>query len=233
MDLIELLQCLDQQTADETINILAEEKIPFRTSSGQPAFDVSSLGSSSQNGNRKIIISVAPADYPKARASLEADALLIALPEDHHLRTATPDELRDILKEADDWSPFDVAHSKRLLEEMGVEMKAPEDLAAERFLSLKKGKEAPISILLLSVILPVLGVISTITLLSVIGCGIALSIALMKTKTLEGRFHTYNKRSRSRGAFASIFAIVVTIIGFYVWREFLRYGDYDLYLPWA
>ena len=64
-----------------------------------------------------------------------------------------------------------------------------------------------------------------------IGFGIALSIALMKTKTLEGRFFTYNKRSRKLGKVTSILAIAITIIGFYVWGQFLRYGDYDLYIP--
>ena len=78
----------------------------------------------------------------------------------------------------------------------------------------------------LSILLAILGVVTTITILSVIGFGIALSIALMKTKTLAGCFYPYNKRSRNLGEMTSILAI--TIVGFYVWGQFLRYGDYDL-----
>jgi hypothetical protein len=65
----------------------------------------------------------------------------------------------------------------------------------------------------------------------VIGCGIALSVASMKTKTIEGRFYTYDKRSRAKGLVVLVLGIAISLVGFYIWGRFLRYGDYDLYVP--
>ena len=231
MKVIEFQHCLDEETLAETVRVLKEAGIPYQISSGQPSFDVSSLGSSSQTANQRIIISIAPEDYPRARETVEAEALLVELPKNHHLHSASPDELQEILREADDWSPFDVAHARRILEEKGITLEDPEDLAKIRIEILKKGKRAPLTLFALSAILPILGIITSITLLSIIGCGIALSVTFMKSKTLEGRYPTYDRRSRNLGLLFSILATGIALAGFYIWGRFISYGDYDLYVP--
>lgn len=231
MELIEFQQCLDEETAADTIRLLSEAGIPYRKSTGQPAFNVTSLGGSSEVANEKIIISVASSDYPKAREVVEAEALLSEIPQGHYLLTTTTSDLQEILQDAAEWSPFDVAHARRLLTEKGIEIESPEKLAAAYQAKLKEGKKASLSLLALAIILPVIGAITTIILCCIIGSGIALSITFMKSKTLEGRYPTFDKKSRKIAAIISIWAIGVTLYGFYIWGKHLYYGDSNLYIP--
>jgi hypothetical protein len=231
MELIEFQECLDEESAEETVRVLEAGGIPFRRSTGRPAFDVSSLGGTSQTANKRIIISIPPQDYPRARSLMEAEALKLDPPKDHHLRIASEEELHEIVREADDWSPFDVAHARRILEEMGAEVEDPEVVAAKRQAKLAEGKEAPPLLMAAGFFLPVVGISTGITLLSLMGCGITLSVAFMKSKTVDGRFYTYNEKSRNLARFASVFAVALTLAGFYFWASLIRYGDFDLYVP--
>ncbi|MDB4538040.1 hypothetical protein N9230_05455, partial [Akkermansiaceae bacterium] len=80
--------------------------------------------------------------FHKAREAMEADCLTKQLPEDHFLFQSSEDELQEIVVNEFDWSAFDVAHAKRLLNERGVELQNPEEFKAAKIELLEKGKPA-------------------------------------------------------------------------------------------
>lgn len=210
---VELLRCRDGTILDETRAMLDAAEVSYRVGSTATNFDLSSIGSGS---NAEAIITVRRADYESARSALESEYLKVDLPEDHHLRTVTDAELAEILGKTSEWSPFDVAHARRIAKERGISEEDIQEQEEERMNKLRTGKPAPEYLLITGWVFSVLG--------GLIGLGIAWSICFMKEKTPEGEFFSYDAESREKGKLMLAVASIVLAIALVIkLREFL-YG---------
>ena len=206
--LIELQSCRDIESLDDIKNLLKKAGIPCKVASTSGNFDMSAIGSDS---NDHMIVSVRMENYNEARAVMEAESLKTELPEDYYLLTSSDDELIEIVGCSTEWSAFDVAHSKRLLQERDVDLTMIQGKKKLYLEELKRGKRASTKLLFFGWLFSFTG--------GLIGFGIAWSLCYMKNKTPEGEFFTYDSKSRKDGAsmlFLSavvIFAILVFYMG--------------------
>src|SRR6056297_1757683 len=106
-ELLEIQRCSHSEAAEQTTSILKEAGIRFRLASTTGNFDLTSIGTG-QGG--EVIISVAKQDHRAAIAALEQALLEIELPDNHFLHDASDEELVEVVGQASEWSPFDVAH---------------------------------------------------------------------------------------------------------------------------
>lgn len=187
-DFLELSRCRDGESVEDTKAVLDSAAIPYRLASTAPTFDISTIGT---GADPVVIISVRKADYPAARVAMEEDLIRVDLPDDHYLLTATDHELAEILGKPSEWSPFDVAHARRLAAQRGVDLELIESSKRQRLDMLKRGKPASKGLMFAGWLFSALG--------GLFGIGIAWSICFMKEKTPEGEFHTYDARSRDLG----------------------------------
>lgn len=187
-EFLELSRCRDGEAVEDTKAVLDSAAIPYRLASTAPNFDISIIGT---GADPEVIISVRKSDYPAARAAMEEDLIRVDLPDDHYLLTATDHELAEILGKPSEWSPFDVAHARRLAIQRGVDLDLIESLKRQRLEELKKGKPASRALMFAGWLFSALG--------GFLGIGIAWSICFMKERTPEGEFHTYDARSRDLG----------------------------------
>ncbi|MCB1228593.1 MAG: hypothetical protein KDK99_22510 [Verrucomicrobiales bacterium] len=198
-ELIELRRCRDGDTVEDTKSVLDAAQIPYRVGSTATSFDISTIGTGS---DPEVIISVRRADFSAARAAMEEEYLKVDLPSDHYLLTSPDEELAEILGKPVEWSPFDVAHARKLAEARGIEPADIERQSEERAKRLKQGKPASGSLLFFGWLFSVLG--------GLIGLGIAWSICFMKEKSPEGDFFTYDEKSREIAKPMFILACVMT-----------------------
>jgi hypothetical protein len=212
VEFLELSRCRDGESVEDTKSVLDAAGIAYRLASTAPCFDLSSIGTGS---DPEVIISVRSVDYEAARTAMEEDFLKVDLPDDHYLLTSSDHELAEILGKPSEWSPFDVAHARRLALERGVDLEQIESQKRHRLEKLKRGKPASRKLLLAGWIFSALG--------GFFGVGIAWSICYMKEKTPEGEFYTYDARSRDIGKGMLFFSILVLCLAALVKLYFLKY----------
>ncbi len=213
-DYTPLQKCRTTEEAEELTTILKRNHLNFKISSSARAFDVSQLGSLSNDPNDKqLLISVLDSDFEAARSILEENEQSIPLPPDHFLNNASDDDLIEILGNPESWSPFDVAHAKKMSHSRGIDSEKIQAKTNERIAAIEKGKAASKKLIYGGWITSILGALTgPIGLISLIGIGIALSLCCMKEKTPNGRFYTFDPQSRKGGkrmltAYASILVI--------------------------
>ena len=195
----EVGRCRDGDSLAQIRSVLDGAGIAYRTASTAATFDIAAIGS---GGEADVIVSVRKADYAAARAAMEEEFLSADLPPDHYLLGFSDDELVEVLGKADEWSPHDVAHARRLAAARGIDESAVRLRAEEKVQSRRNGKPASRALLIAGWIFSLLG--------GLIGLGIAWSICYMKDKTPEGEFFTYDERSRARARPMLAVASVVT-----------------------
>jgi len=187
-DLVELFRSQDPGAIQQVVDVLDQAGIAYHLIGGEGGFDFTSIGSEEPE---ERIINIRVCDHPKARAALEEDSLNSDLPEDHHLIHATDDELIEIVSHSSEWSPFDVAHARKLLEKRGVDTDKLKEKQAVRIARLKLGKPAHKRFVFFGWFFAVLG--------GVIGIAIGYSLWKTKDKSPDGEFFRYDEDSRSTG----------------------------------
>ncbi len=197
---IELTRCYDPESVVEVQGILQQEAIAFQLGSTDATFDSTHIGS---GGDPVVIFSVAASDYSLAREALESYSLKTDLPPNHHLQEASGDEIVDILANSRDWSPFDVAHARRIAGERGIDLQLVRRGQEESRASVENGKAASKTLVFFGWLFSLGG--------GVIGIGIAWSICFMKEKTPEGDYFTYDKQSRDAAKPMLVLGIAVAI----------------------
>ena len=208
-EFLELQRLRHGGPADDLIRLLDGAGIDYRTSSTAPTFDLSSLGA---ERDAEVIFSVAAEDYPKARDLLEATYLDDPLPDDHHLLTASDDDLIEILAHESEWSAFDVAHARKMAEARGLD---PAEVQREREQSLRlkqEGKQASRFLVLGGFVCCIIAGCGFL-LFGIAGVGIGWSLVSMKDKTPEGVFPTYDEASRKVGVIMIWFAVIAAVVG--------------------
>lgn len=200
-ELIELFRSQDMDAVKQVVAVLDEVGIAYHLIEDEGGFDLTAIGS--EEASEKIV-NIQTSDHEKARAALEADSLNSDLPEGHHLLLSTDDELAEIVNHASEWSPFDVAHARKLLEERGIDTAKLAEDRAERIARLKQGKPAPKALVFFGWLFSILG--------GLIGIAIAWSLSQTKDKTPDGEFHRYDGASRAIGEKMLKVGIAVLVI---------------------
>jgi hypothetical protein len=198
---IELQRSRDPTLLNEITEILDSARIPYRRSALPQIFDIGKIGAGE---DAEVVVSVPRNQYAAARAAMESAVYLKEeLPDNHYLATSTDEELVEVAAQSSEWSPFDVAHARRLIAERGIDIKRIEDKRAEHLRRLRLGKPASKQLILIGWVFSVLG--------GFIGLGIAWSLCNMKEKTPNGDFFTYDTKSRATGRKMLAMAIMVLV----------------------
>lgn len=190
------------RTASEVLDV---NGILYQVSNVGAVFDVTTIGSQPLND---YFIKVADSDLESARSALENHYTAKDLPRDHFLRTATDEDIVEILASPLDWDAFTVAHARRSAATRGINPDVIKGKTDERIIEKRKdikvGKAAPTWLLVFGWGCALLG--------GLIGIGIGYSLSYMKEETPEGRFYTYDESSRRRGGQLLIFSVVMLVV---------------------
>lgn len=195
------------RTASEVLDV---NGISYQVSNAGAVFDVTTIGSQPLNA---YLIKVTDSDLESARLALENHYTAIDLPRDHFLRTATDEDIVEILASPLDWDAFTVAHARRIAATREINPDAIKGKREERIIEkreeIKVGKAAPTWLLVLGWASALMG--------GLFGIGIGYSLSYMKEETPEGRFYTYDESSRRSGGQILILSVVMVV----VWIAFL------------
>jgi hypothetical protein len=208
--MIELQRCFDATAVAELTGILELAGIPYRLGSDAPVIDISSIGT---GNTAQVIVSVAEKDYETAREAMEQDSLKVPLPANHYLLTSSDEELAEVLAQPGEWSAYDVAHSRRLLRERGIN---PAMIAAKqeaRKIQAREGKPASKFLLGVGWLGAILG--------GYLGVAIGWALCYSKENTPDGTFHTFDAKSRAVGRWMFPIACITTgvsIIAMFLFR---------------
>jgi hypothetical protein len=190
------------RTASEVLDV---NGIPYQVSNAGAVFDVTTIGSQPLND---YLIKVTDSDLESARSALENHYTAKDLPRDHFLRTATDEDIVEILASPLDWDAFTVAHARRIAATRAINPDAIKGKREERIIEkreeIKVGKAAPTWLLVLGWASALMG--------GLIGIGIGYSLSYMKEETPEGRFYTYNESSRRRGSQILFLSVVMVVV---------------------
>ncbi len=207
-DYLEFQRHSDEEGLAEVLAALDEAGIPYRTASTAPGTETSWTGTGNLN---QIVISIPGSRHADARQLMEARYLELDLPEDHHLRSASDEDIIEILSHESEWSPFDVAHARRIAAERTIDEDFIHHIAGLRLSRLQEGKQASRFLTLGGLLLAILGA-SGYPLLSIMALGIGWSLISMKEKLPEGHFPTYDPASRKIGKVIAIFALLTLAV---------------------
>ena len=190
------------RTASEVLGV---NGIPYQVSNAGAVFDVTTIGSQPLND---YLIKVTASDLESARLAFENHYTAKDLPRDHFLRTATDEDIVEILAAPLDWDAFTVAHARRIAATRAINADAIKGKTEERIIEkreeIKVGKAAPTWLLVLGWASALMG--------GLFGIGIGYSLSYMKEETPEGRFYTYDERSRRRGGQILILSVVMVVV---------------------
>jgi hypothetical protein len=185
---VELQRGGDSERLERIARILDSAGIAYRISALPEIFDIGKIGAGE---DAQTIISVSRKDYAAARDAMESEYLKMDLPENHYLLTSTDEELVEIITQSSEWSPFDVAHARRLIGQKGIDLSKVDDKRAEHLRELRRGRRASKKLIFFGWVFSLLG--------GLIGLGIGWSLAFMKEKTPDGEFFVYDDESRAIG----------------------------------
>jgi hypothetical protein len=202
---VELQRCRDPISLKHVTEILDDAGIPYQRSALPEMFELDKIGAGDDS---EAVVSVPRNLHGAARDAMEGVYLNTSLPENHYLVTSTDEELVEVVAKSSEWSPFDVAHARRLIRKRGIDIKRIEDKRAEHLRQLRLGKPASKKLIVFGWVFSVLG--------GLIGLGIAWSLCYMKEKTPDGEFPAYDERSRAIGKKMLRVATTVFVAGVFL-----------------
>ncbi|NOX99026.1 MAG: hypothetical protein GXP30_04710 [Verrucomicrobia bacterium] len=208
--MIELQRCRDSDSVSEVEGVLSAAGVAYKLVSTAPNFDLSATGSGS---DAQVIVRVPRAQYDEARAAMEKHCTGIELPEDHYLQNASRTEIVEILGQAPEWSPFDVAHARIIAAQKGIDLKEVEMERLAQIAQSHLGKPASGRLIFFGWVFSLFG--------GLIGLMIAWSLCGAKNSTDEGVFFVYDDKSREAGKKMLVLALLVIAASLYLqlsWR---------------
>jgi len=217
-EFIEFQRFNDDEALQETLGALKSAGIPCRTGSTAPGTETAWTGTGHLS---QLILSIPASRYPEARRILGQQYVVIPLPADHHLHSASDDDLIEILSHETEWDPYDVAHARRIARGRNIDQEFIQNIASQRLSRLREGKQAS-RLLVIGAILLAIVAAWGMPLLSAMALGIGWSLAAMKENQPEGRFPTYDAASRRTGKVICLFAALTFIIALLRWWQQLH-----------
>lgn len=195
----------DPKIAQEFAVILEAHKIPFKTQDTAKDFDASFANNQAK---QSILIMLNPNDFDKASSVLEQNITLDIneIDPQHPLFSFSTEELKDVVKNYDEWHPIDVKLAKHLLKQQNIVVE-PDEIKAEQNLKELKSfhpeKSSTIT-LLLGYIFCMMGGFA--------GIGIALFLMTATRKLPDGtKKHIYSNSDRKHGFYMLLTGGIVFI----------------------
>lgn len=188
----------DSVIAEDIVRILNENKILFKVQDTSKDFDASFANDSSKNS---ILIMILPDDFEKASLILDQniDFDLNEIDKQHPFWDFNIEELKDVVKNYDEWHPLDVKFAKHLLEKENIIVDKSE-IEKQRIEKVKKATQFEKSDMLtlsMGYFFCMLGGIA--------GIGIAIFLLTGKKKLPNGtKKYVYSKSDRMHGFYMLI-----------------------------
>jgi hypothetical protein len=124
-DLKTFMSLTDSEVAKEITAILETNKVPFFLQDTSKDFDVTFANNDAKNA---FLIMLHPSDFEKASTVLEQQTPLDYnnIDPQHPLLSFSIDELKDVVKNFDEWHPIDVKLAKHLLSQQNIVVETTE-----------------------------------------------------------------------------------------------------------
>lgn len=185
----------DASVAEEIIGILKNNKIVFRTHNTAKDFDASMAYNEAKNS---ILIMLDPKDFEMASVVLEQNTKfdITEIDPQHPLFSFSNEELKEVVKNYDEWHPLDVKLAKYLLEKQQITVDPREVKEQQRIKELKSHDPEKSSSLTLWIgyVFCLLGGLA--------GIGIAIFLMTAKKKLPDGtKQFIYTDSDRRHGFF--------------------------------
>ena len=183
----------DAVIAEDIVRILNENKISFKVQDTSKDFDASFANDSSKNS---ILIMLMPEDFEKASLILEQniDFNINEIDKQHPFWDFKINELKDVVKDYDEWHPLDVKFAKHLLEKENITVDKSE-IEKQQIEKVKKAAQFEKSDMLtlsMGYLFCMLGGIA--------GIGIAIFLLTGKKKLPDGsKKYVFSKSDRMHG----------------------------------
>lgn len=196
----------DLAIADEMAVILETHKIPFKLQDTAKDFDASFANDPAK---QSFLIMINPKDFERTSAILEQHTLLNLdeIDPQHPLFSFSTEELKDVVKNYDEWHPIDVKLAKYLLEKQHITVDATEIKAQQHLKELKtyEPEKSSTITLLLGYVFCMLG--------GMAGIGIALFMMNAKKTLPNGsKKFVYSNSDRKHGLFMLLLGGIVFIL---------------------
>lgn len=190
-DLVIFQEVQSMEEALDVEAILLKENIHCKIIETKASFDVST----GQAIEDKLTIQVIRADFDKAREVMihSAEVTEVEMHEEHYFHEFTNDELLDVLKSEDDWSPEDLAYARKLLANKNISWNEDEIFSINEEKRNEKDKtiEIPTSHYVIGIIVSILG--------GLLGLFYGIFILTAKKDDRYGnRIHIYGLQSRKK-----------------------------------
>lgn len=216
-DLKTFMSLTDSEVAREITAILETNKVPFFLQDTSKDFDVTFANNEAKNA---FLIMLHPSDFDKASIILEQQTPLDYnnIDPQHPLLSFSIDELKDVVKNFDEWHPIDVKLAKYLLSQQNIVVETAEikkQQTLKELESLKPEKSSTIT-LLLGYTFCLMGGFA--------GIGIALFLMTAKRKLPDGtKKYLYSNSDRRHGFYMLLAGAILFIITL-LYFEFETYG---------
>lgn len=190
-DLIIFQEVQSIEEAVEVETVLLKENIHCKIVETKASYDPST----GQTESDKLTVQVMRGDFDRAREVMIhfAEKTEVAMHENHYFHDYTNEELLDVLKSEDDWSPEDVVYARKLLSEKNVTWDENEIFSINEAKRNEKDKtiEIPTSHYIIGIIVSILG--------GLLGLFYGIFILTAKKDDRYGnRIHIYGLASRKK-----------------------------------
>jgi hypothetical protein len=188
----------DSVVAEEMIGILKANKITIKVQDTSKDFDPSFMYNTAKDS---ILIMLNPLDFDKASRLLDENMKfdINEIDKQHPLFTFTTDELKDVVKNYDEWHPLDVKLAKYILKKESVIVEDSEIIDQQRKKEIKSEKPEKSSLLTL-----IMGY-GFCLMGGFAGIGIAIFLLTGKRTLADGsEKHIYSKSDRAHGFYMII-----------------------------
>ena len=199
----------DRASADALAALLNDAGLSAEVVENSQVFDVTFTAGI----EREYHVILPQEQFAQAETLLEAQAgeEVASLPADHYLRTFGEEELWEVLRKADEWSPHDRVLARELLRQQGhiVDERMMQRFRAERLESLARPEKATGALIAAGITMVLFG--------GVVGMAIGYSMAQAR-KTLPdgGRVPRYTPQDRRTGQYIMVAGAVFTAATIYL-----------------
>jgi len=207
-DLIILQEVHSHEEAADVQEILVANNVGCKLIESDASFDPST-GVSTE---KKLSIQVLRTDYEKARDVLmrELEKADQALDAEHYFNDYSNEELLDVIKSEDEWSPEDVVHARKMLQERKVEWNEEEIFSINE--AKRNAKDNPETVstpnLIGGFVLALLG--------GLLGIGMGWYLMALKKDSRDGnRIFVYDEKTRKAGRLMLFVGVSTAIVVFY------------------
>lgn len=199
--------------ASEIISILKKNNIQFKVEDTRKNFDASF---SLSEVNKPILIFLNPLDFEKANKIIDQEMIIDEenINKGHFLYSFTDEELLELVKNPNEWHPFDVKLAKKILNKKNISVNEEDILInlKKKELENNQPEKSDLITILLGYVFSLIG--------GLFGIGIAIFlITNKKTLTSGKKIYTYTKSDRDHGYKMLILSIIMLILYFYVYLK--------------